>query len=76
MYRYDRVDSPTMPRDSNESNDAPPTPALSSSAQSPRSSTIPSASTSTIDDPVHSAISPAEKTTLPTGKVNIADAST
>jgi mRNA-binding protein PUF3 len=48
MYRYDRIDSPTMPRD-----EAPPTPALSSSAHSPRSSSLPSTNTSTIDEPVH-----------------------
>jgi len=43
MYRYDRVDSPTMP---------PPTPGLTSSADSPQSS-IPSTNTSTIDEPIH-----------------------
>jgi mRNA-binding protein PUF3 len=48
MYRYDRIDSPTMPRD-----EAPPTPALSSSAHSPQSSSAPSTNTSTIDEPVH-----------------------
>ncbi|KAF1938839.1 ARM repeat-containing protein [Clathrospora elynae] len=52
MYRYDRIDSPTMPRD-----DAPPTPGLSSSAHSPQSSSLPSTNTSTIDEPVHSATS-------------------
>jgi mRNA-binding protein PUF3 len=62
MYRYDRVDSPTMPRDS-DSNEAPPTPALSSSAQSPKSSSIPSTNTSTVDDPVHSATPIAQKDT-------------
>ncbi|KAG9384779.1 mRNA binding protein Pumilio 2 [Pyrenophora tritici-repentis] len=41
MYRYDRIDSPTMP-----------TPALSSSAQSPQSSSHPSTNVSTIDEPV------------------------
>jgi mRNA-binding protein PUF3 len=50
MYRYDRIDSPTTPRD-----DAPPTPGLSSSAHSPQSSSLPSTNTSTIDEPVHSA---------------------
>ncbi|CAO2648642.1 Nn.00g079090.m01.CDS01 [Neocucurbitaria sp. VM-36] len=59
MYRYDRIDSPTMPRD-----DAPPTPGLTSSAQSPQSSCLPSTSTSTIDEPVHNA--------TPAGKPDIA----
>lgn len=49
MYRYDRIDSPTMPRD-----DIPSTPGLTSSAVSPQSSTLPSTNTSTIDEPVHS----------------------
>jgi mRNA-binding protein PUF3 len=44
MFRYDRIDSPTMP-----------TPALSSTAQSPQSSSHPSTNNSTIDEPVHSA---------------------
>ncbi|RMZ67247.1 hypothetical protein GMOD_00001145 [Pyrenophora seminiperda CCB06] len=42
MYRYDRIDSPTMP-----------TPALSSSAQSPQSSSHPSTNVSTVDEPVN-----------------------
>lgn len=58
MYRYDRVDSPTMSRDGA---DVPPTPALSSTAHSPRSSSLPSTNTSTVDDPVHSATSLAQK---------------
>ncbi|KAF1833901.1 ARM repeat-containing protein [Decorospora gaudefroyi] len=61
MYRYDRIDSPTMPRD-----DAPPTPALSSSAHSPPSSSLPSTNTSTINEPIH--------TTTSTGKANIPNA--
>ncbi|KAL5118771.1 mRNA binding protein puf3 [Pleosporales sp. CAS-2024a] len=61
MYRYDRVDSPTMPRDANVSTESPSTPALSSSAQSPQTSSIPSTNTSTIGDPVHSATTMAEK---------------
>ena len=69
MYRYDRVDSPTMPR---ESNDAPPTPGLSSSAQSPQSSSIPSTNLSTVDDPVHSMTPITKKdVTVPTGNVDI-----
>lgn len=48
MYRYERIDSPTMPRD-----DAPPTPGLTSSTASPQSSALPSANISTIDEPVH-----------------------
>ncbi|KAF2818502.1 ARM repeat-containing protein [Ophiobolus disseminans] len=51
MYRFSRVDSPTAARELIE---APPTPALSSSAQSPQSSSMPSTNTSTVDDPVHS----------------------
>lgn len=72
MYRYDRVDSPTMPRESNESHEAPPTPALSSSAQSPQSSSMPSTNTSTVDDPVYLAASLVQKdTTTPTSNVDI-----
>ncbi|KAH4198775.1 hypothetical protein HBI26_078900 [Parastagonospora nodorum] len=72
MYRYDRVDSPTMPRDTNESNEAPPTPALSDSAQSPQTSSIPSTNTSTVDDPVHSATQSSQKeTAIPISGVSI-----
>jgi mRNA-binding protein PUF3 len=49
MYRFDRVDSPTMPRD-----DVSSTPGLSSTAQSPQSSAVPSAAPSTVDGPVDS----------------------
>jgi mRNA-binding protein PUF3 len=52
MFKYDRADSPTETRD-----DVPPTPGLSSSAQSPQSSNHPSTSASAIDEPVHSASS-------------------
>ena len=44
MFRYDRIDSPTML-----------TPSLSSSAQSLQSSSHPSTNNSTIDETVHSA---------------------
>lgn len=72
MYRFDRVDSPTMPREASESNEAPPTPALSSSAQSPQSSSAPSTNTSTVDDPVHSSTpTPKKETALPIGGVSI-----
>lgn len=57
MYRYDRIDSPTMPRNST---DVPPTPPLSSSAQSPQTSSVPSANASTVDGPV--------RTLTPNGK--------
>lgn len=60
MYRYDRIDSPTMP-----------TPALSSSAQSPQSSSHPSTNVSTIDEPVDTT-SLADKHN--TGGVSIEDA--
>lgn len=46
MYRFDRIDSPTMPRDETQ----PATPSLTSSAQSPQTSSLPSANTSTVDD--------------------------
>lgn len=61
MYRFDRIDSPTMPRD-----DATATPSLTSSAQSPQSSSLPSANTSTVDEPVHSTtiVEKSETTTL------------
>ncbi|KAF2025312.1 ARM repeat-containing protein [Setomelanomma holmii] len=68
MYRYDRVDSPTMPRDAT---DVPPTPALSSSAQSPQSSSVPSTNTSTIDDPVHSTTATTHKDVPTNGGVSI-----
>ncbi|KAH7073963.1 armadillo-type protein [Paraphoma chrysanthemicola] len=70
MYRYDRVDSPTMPR---EANDAPPTPGLSSSAQSPQSSSIPSTNTSTIDDPILSTTTITQKDSRATAGINIDD---
>lgn len=44
MFRYTRVDSPTM--------GPPPTPGLTSSAQSEESSEVPSANTSTIEEPI------------------------
>ncbi|KAF2854913.1 ARM repeat-containing protein [Plenodomus tracheiphilus IPT5] len=44
MFRYERVDSPTMP--------PPSTPGLTSSAESEQSSELPSASTSTIEEPL------------------------
>lgn len=37
--------------------DAPPTPPLTSEAQSPQSSSIPSANASTVDEPVHTSLS-------------------
>ncbi|KAH9882760.1 hypothetical protein J1614_000126 [Plenodomus biglobosus] len=43
MFRYERIDSPTM--------GPPPTPGLTSSAQSEQSSEVPSASPSTIEEP-------------------------
>ncbi|PSN68454.1 ARM repeat-containing protein [Corynespora cassiicola Philippines] len=42
MHRFDRVDSVS-----------PPTPPLTNDAQSPQSSSLPSANTSTVDEPVH-----------------------
>jgi mRNA-binding protein PUF3 len=62
MYRFDRVDSPTMPRD-----DVPSTPALSSTAQSPQSSALPSATPSTVDGPVNSAPTAKELASPPEG---------
>jgi mRNA-binding protein PUF3 len=49
-----------MPRDP-DSNEAPPTPALSSSAQTPKPSSIPTTNASTVDDPVHSTTPIAQK---------------
>lgn len=66
MYRFDRADSPTETRD-----DAPPTPGLSSSAQSPKSSTLPSTSASTTDEPVHSATSTSKVLPSVSGGVKI-----
>ncbi|KAF1917823.1 armadillo-type protein [Ampelomyces quisqualis] len=71
MYRFDRVDSPTMPREASESNEVPPTPALSSSAQSPQSSSAPSTNTSTAGDHVHSSTPTPKETTLPVNGVSI-----
>lgn len=51
MNRFDRADSPTEA--------VPCTPGLSSSAQSPQSSMLPSTSASTVDEPVHSDPKPA-----------------
>lgn len=61
MNRYDRIDSPTMP-----------TPALSSSTQSPLSSTNPSTNASTVDEPVPNASSDSKTGAADTtGGVNI-----
>lgn len=61
MDRFKRADSPTDTRD-----DVPSTPGLSSSAHSAQSSTLPSTSASTIDEPVHTAPS----TSKPLSSVN------
>jgi mRNA-binding protein PUF3 len=71
MYRYDRIDSPTMPRDPTE---APPTPGLSSSAQSPQSSSVPSTNTSTVDGPTNSATLPIKNHVITTGGIAVEDA--
>lgn len=61
MNRYDRIDSPTMP-----------TPALSSSTQSPLSSTNPSTNASTVDEPVPNGSSDSKTDAADaTGGVNI-----
>ncbi|KAJ4983370.1 pumilio domain-containing protein [Stagonosporopsis vannaccii] len=70
MNRFDRADSPTEIRE-----DVPLTPGLSSSAQSPQSSTHPSTSASTIDEPVHSAIAPSKSLHSVTEGVKIEDPS-
>ncbi|KAI4671076.1 uncharacterized protein J4E88_009474 [Alternaria novae-zelandiae] len=63
MFRYDRIDSPTMP-----------TPALSSTAQSPQSSSHPSTNNSTVDEPVHSALANGKYSAAnATGGVSIED---
>ena len=61
MYRYDRIDSPTMP-----------TPGLSSTAESPQSSSLPSASTSIVEELAPSVV-PTEKkdTVVSTGGIEI-----
>ncbi|KAF2640901.1 ARM repeat-containing protein [Massarina eburnea CBS 473.64] len=69
MHRFDRIDTPA---DEAATTDNPPTPSLTSAAQSPRSSSLPSATTSTVDEPVH--ISPSSKDlATPPGIVNIVE---
>ncbi|RAR02400.1 ARM repeat-containing protein [Stemphylium lycopersici] len=63
MFRYDRIDSPTMP-----------TPALSSSAHSPQSSSHPSTNASTTDEPVSSGSLGGKTSTInATGGISIAN---
>lgn len=66
MNRFDRADSPTEIRE-----EVLLTPGLSSSAQSPQSSTLPSTSASTIDDPVHFAPSTSKSLPSVTEGINI-----
>lgn len=68
MNRFDRADSPAETRDH-----VPPTPGLSSSAQSPQSSTIPSTFASTADGPVHSATSTSKSLPFVTEGVKVED---
>lgn len=49
----DGLDTITPTASSDISTDAPPTPPLTSEAQSPQSSSLPSANVSTVDEPVH-----------------------
>ncbi|KAF1961168.1 ARM repeat-containing protein [Byssothecium circinans] len=60
LHRFDRFDSPSNEAAPTEN---PPTPPLTSAAQSPRSCSLPSANISTVDEPVHT--SPKNKN-LPT----------
>ncbi|KAF2471370.1 ARM repeat-containing protein [Lindgomyces ingoldianus] len=79
MHRFDRVDSvssPTAQRNSiSSATDISPTPPLTSDAQSPQSSSLPSTNTSTVDDPVNT--TPLANKTLspPRGGVSIANTS-
>lgn len=66
MNRFDRADSPTETRD-----DVPSTPGLSSSAQSPQSSTMPSTSASATDESVHYATSTSKNLSSVTEGVKI-----
>lgn len=70
MNRFDRADSPTEILE-----DVPLTPGLSSSAQSPQSSTHPSTTASTIDEPVHSATASSKPLASVTEGVKIEDSS-
>lgn len=78
MHRFDRVDSvssPTTQRSSMSSTaDDADVPALTSEAQSPQSSSLPSANTSTIDEPVHTPLTADKKLTAP-GVVSISNTS-
>ncbi|KAF2878343.1 armadillo-type protein [Massariosphaeria phaeospora] len=75
MHRFDRVDSITSPTTQDASTgsatDNPPTPPLTSEAQSPQSISVPSASTSTVDEPVHTSPSADKDFSTPSAVINI-----
>ncbi|KAF2688839.1 ARM repeat-containing protein [Lentithecium fluviatile CBS 122367] len=84
MHRFDRVDSPSQTTATPSAQrslltsptDSPPLPPLTSDAQSPQSSSLPSANTSTVDEPVHTSPSAANKGFIsPPGVVGIENAS-
>ncbi|KAF2710869.1 ARM repeat-containing protein [Pleomassaria siparia CBS 279.74] len=66
LHRFDRMDSASYTQHTSISSptDSPPTPPLTSDAQSPQSSTVPSASNSSVDEPVHTSL--LENKDLPT----------
>lgn len=79
MHRFDRVDSVSSPTTTqrislSSTENSEDVPQLTTDAQSPQSSSLPSTNTSTIDDPVHTTPT-ANKTLPPSGVVNIANAS-
>ncbi|KAF1997243.1 ARM repeat-containing protein [Amniculicola lignicola CBS 123094] len=78
MHRFERndsVSSPTTQRSSIGSDlSTSDTPALTSDAQSPRSSSLPSTNTSTVDEPVHTSLTANKELVSTPGVVNIANA--
>ena len=58
MHRtdFDDLDFDKPAQHAANSTDVPPTPPLTSEAQSPQTSSLPSANASTIDEPVHTSL--------------------
>lgn len=76
LHRFDRIDSVASPQRSSMSSTDSSTevPPLTSDAQSPQSSGLPSGNISTIDDPVHTRTPTANKTLSTPDMVSIANA--
>ncbi|KAF2791387.1 ARM repeat-containing protein [Melanomma pulvis-pyrius CBS 109.77] len=77
LHRFDRIDSVSSTQRTSIGCpvNGPPTPPLTSDAQSPQSSSLPSASNSTIDEPVHTSLSTNKDLPTPSGVISIEAAS-